>query len=303
MTTWLEDIRYVRLGSSDLDASVRFATEILGLELVRKDARRAYLRAGDGADHHVVYVKGGLENEALAFEVAKDTGMDAAVTQLSRAGFALREGTRAEADERHLKNLFVFSDPTGNKIELVEGLASGSVVKYARDAGITSFSHVGLRTTDAPRDERFWTQRLGARVSDWIGDAALLRIDEVHHKIALFPSGRPGVQHVNFQTKEHDDLMKSFYFLKDRGVRIVFGPGRHPTSGAKFLYFQGPDGIVYEYSTGVRLIEDESKYEPRHFPFAPSSFCMWGSKPDIPEFNAATHPVEPLLSATGTEAE
>ena len=143
---------------------------------------------------------------------------------------------------------------------------------------------MGLRTTDAPRDERFWTRSLGARVSDWIGEAALLRIDEVHHKIALFPSKRPGVQHVNFQVTSFEDIMRSFYFLKDRGVRIVFGPGRHPTSGAMFLYFQGPDDIVYEYSSGVRSITDEATYEPRRFPFAASSFCMWGSRPDIPEF-------------------
>lgn len=287
MTTWLDDIRYVRLGSSDLDASVRFATEILGLQLVRKDAQRAYLRASNGADHHVMYVKGDARNEALAFEVSKAKGLETVVTHLDRAGFQLREGSSGEADERHLKRFFTLTDPTGNRIELVEGLSSGSTVQYTRDAGITEFSHVGLRTTDAPRDERFWCDRLGARASDWIGDAALLRIDQVHHKIALFPSARPGVQHVNFQTKEHDDIMRSFYFLKDRGVRIVFGPGRHPTSGAKFLYFQGPDDIVYEYSTGVRIIEDEAKYEPRHFPFEPSSFCMWGSKPDIPEFKEA----------------
>jgi 2,3-dihydroxy-p-cumate/2,3-dihydroxybenzoate 3,4-dioxygenase len=53
-----------------------------------------------------------------------------------------------------------------------------------------------------------------------------------------------------------------------------------------FLYFEGPDGMVYEYSTGVRLIkpEEEASYRPRQFPFEPSSFCMWGSRPDIPEF-------------------
>jgi 2,3-dihydroxy-p-cumate/2,3-dihydroxybenzoate 3,4-dioxygenase len=69
-------------------------------------------------------------------------------------------------------------------------------------------------------------------------------------------------------------------------VRIVFGPGRHPTSSAMFLYFEGPDGMVYEYSSGVRLIasEDEASYVPRQFPFAPEGFCMWGSRPDIPEF-------------------
>jgi 2,3-dihydroxy-p-cumate/2,3-dihydroxybenzoate 3,4-dioxygenase len=85
-----------------------------------------------------------------------------------------------------------------------------------------------------------------------------------------------------------DDVMRAYYFLRERGVRIAFGPGRHPTSSAVFLYFEGPDGMVYEYSTGVRLIkpEEEANYRPRQFPFAPESFCMWGSKPDIPEFRA-----------------
>jgi 2,3-dihydroxy-p-cumate/2,3-dihydroxybenzoate 3,4-dioxygenase len=31
------------------------------------------------------------------------------------------------------------------------------------------------------------------------------------------------------------------------------------------------------------MIEDPD-YRPRQFPFTPESFCVWGSKPDIPEF-------------------
>ena len=294
----LDDIRCVRLGSSDLDASVRFATEILGLQLVRRDAQRAYLRAGDGQDHHLVYVRGDARHEALAFEIKSRDALEGAVACLARGGLRVREGSRAECDERHVAAMYALSDPTGNALELVQGLGPGDPVRYARDAGITSFSHVGLRTTDARRDERFWTEELGARVSDWIGEAPLLRIDEVHHRIALFPSARPGVQHVNCQVAGVDDVMRSFYFLKSRNVPIVFGPGRHPTSSAIFLYFQGPDGIVYEYSTGVRLITDEDTHEPRRFPFAPASFCMWGSRPDIPEFRAAASPEEPLLAAT-----
>jgi 2,3-dihydroxy-p-cumate/2,3-dihydroxybenzoate 3,4-dioxygenase len=83
--------------------------------------------------------------------------------------------------------------------------------------------------------------------------------------------------------------MRSFYYLQKHDVKIVFGPGRHPTSGARFLYFQGPDDVIYEYSCGVRMItaEDEKTYVPRSFPKAASSFCMWGSEPDIPEFRIA----------------
>lgn len=283
---WFHDIRSVRLDSSDLDTSVRFATEILGLELVRRDSQRAYLRASAGQDHHLVYVRSNARIESLAFEVASRAELDRLVESLARAGHVPREASRAECAERYVTAMCALTDPTGNRLELVHGIAPAATCAPARDAGITSFSHVGLRTTNAARDERFWIDSLGARVSDWIGDAPLLRMDAVHHRVALFPSQRPGVQHVNFQVAGIDDVMRSFYFLQRRGVPIVFGPGRHPTSGAAFLYFQGPDGIVYEYSTGVRMITDEATYQPRHFPFAPSSFCMWGARPDIPEFRS-----------------
>ena len=51
----LHDISYVRIGSDDLDESVRFATQILGLELTGRDANTAYLR-GDTRDHNIVYI-------------------------------------------------------------------------------------------------------------------------------------------------------------------------------------------------------------------------------------------------------
>jgi 2,3-dihydroxy-p-cumate/2,3-dihydroxybenzoate 3,4-dioxygenase len=129
---------------------------------------------------------------------------------------------------------------------------------------------------------------LGAKVSDWIGEAALIRINEVHHNLALFPSKRTGIQHVNFQVEGIDDIMKSHYFLLENNVKIVFGPGRHATSGARFLYFQGPDDMIYEYSSGVRMIsaEDEETYIPRQFPTVPTSYCVWGSRPDIAEFKS-----------------
>jgi len=284
---WLADVHSVRLGSSDLDASVRFATEILGLQLVRRDAQRAYLRASGERDYHLLYVRGDIREEALAFEAESKATLETIVAALANDGHRVHEATPGELDERRVAHLFSVIDPTGNRIQLVAGATAASGCTYTRDAGITAFSHVGLCTTDAPRDERFWTRALGARVSDWIGDVPLLRLDAVHHRIALFPSNRAGVQHVNLQVAELDDLMRSYYFLKSRGVRIVFGPGRHPTSGATFLYFAGPDGVVYEYSSGVRMITDEVGYEPRRFPFAASSFCAWGSQPDMPEFKGA----------------
>jgi 2,3-dihydroxy-p-cumate/2,3-dihydroxybenzoate 3,4-dioxygenase len=188
-------------------------------------------------------------------------------------------GTPAECALRKVKAFIGFKDPTGNQIELVvRPERSGKRYFASRDAGITGFSHVGLSTTNPTRDEQFWTQVCNARVSDRIGDIALMRVNAIHHTIALAPGRGPGIHHVNHQVESNDDVMRSFYHLSGQRVPIVFGPGRHPTSGARFLYFKGPDGMVFEYSVGVDEIEDEATHRPRQFGFEPTSLCMWGSR-------------------------
>jgi 2,3-dihydroxy-p-cumate/2,3-dihydroxybenzoate 3,4-dioxygenase len=284
----LKDLRYVRLGTRDLAQAAEYAQRILGLELVRRDANAVYLR-GDDRDHTLVYVKGDPAEQSVGWELADAAELEAAGAALDSYKIRTRRATRAECEQRRVADFLSLQDPSGNVHELVvQPHHSGRRFFPSRDCGVWSFSHIGLRTTDAQRDERFWTTVMNARVSDRIGAAPLLRIHEVHHTIALFPSPHAGVQHVNHQVHGIDDVMRSYYFLRERGVKIVFGPGRHPTSTAVFVYFEGPDGMVYEYSTGVRLIkpEEEATYRPRQFPFAPESFCMWGSKPDIPEFRS-----------------
>ena len=282
----LHDIRYVRLGTRDLDGATRYATDVLGLEVAHRSAGAVHFKS-DCRDHTLCYFDGDPRDHTAAFEVDTAEELAAALEMLAAAGCQARRGSAEEAERRHVGEFINFRDPSGNSIDLVHAPHhSGRRYFPSRDAGITGFSHIGLRTLDARRDEAFWTGLLGAKVSDRIGAAPLLRIDEVHHKIALFPSAFPGVQHINHQVAGIDDVMRAFYLLQEKGVRILFGPGRHPTSGAVFLYFVGPDEMIYEYSTGVRLItsEDEPTYRPRSFPAIPSSFCMWGSRPDIPEF-------------------
>jgi 2,3-dihydroxy-p-cumate/2,3-dihydroxybenzoate 3,4-dioxygenase len=282
----LLDIRYVRLGTRDRAQADRFARDILGLERVREEAGASYFRS-DSRDHTLVYFEGDPTDHTIGFELRTADELDQAAAELSNRGVDVRAGTADECEQRHVKGFVHFKDPTGNKIDLtVNPHHSGRRYFPSRDAGITGFSHVGLCTTDAARDERFWTEVLGARVSDRIGDAPLLRIDEVHHKVALFPTTRAGVQHVNHQVESIDDVMRAWYMLQKLNVPIAFGPGRHPTSGAMFLYFRGPDDMIFEYSTGVRLIrpEEEATYQPRQFPRGNESFCMWGAVPNIAEF-------------------
>ncbi|MQP76436.1 glyoxalase/bleomycin resistance/extradiol dioxygenase family protein [Stenotrophomonas sp. MYb238] len=280
----LRDVSYVRLGTRDLEGATRYATTILGLDVAERGHGAAYFKS-DQREHTLCYVEGDPADQVVAFEVDTRAELDAAGAELERLGHPVHRGTAVEAEQRKVRDFIGFRDPTGNRIELVwRPQMSSRRYHGTRDAGITGFSHVGLCTTDAVRDEAFWTSVCNAKVSDRIGDAPLLRIDEVHHKIALFPTTRAGIQHINHQVASADDVQRSLHHLRGHGVPVVFGPGRHPTSGARFLYFEGPDGMVYEYSSGVSSIADELLYRERQFEFAPPGFCMWGAEPQIREF-------------------
>src|SRR4029077_3261663 len=86
-----------------------------------------------------------------------------------------------------------------------------------------------------------------------------------------------------FQVETIDDVFRNWHFLVEHDVEIEMGPGRHPQSGAIFLYFLGPEGFTYEYSFGVRRIEDDASWVPRTFdPAEPGSIDMWLGPPAPP---------------------
>src|SRR5260370_33907904 len=92
----LQGVCYVRLGTRDIEGALRFATEVLGLEIseLRKDA--VYFRS-DQREHTLCYVDGDPHEQAVAFEVGSHAALSAAATELERLGHAVPFGTPAEA--------------------------------------------------------------------------------------------------------------------------------------------------------------------------------------------------------------
>lgn len=273
----LKDIAYVRSGTADITTAVEFATNIVGLELVKHEDGVAYLR-GDQRHHCLAFVEGRSGVLSSGFTLADLDALENAETELERAGLIVKRGSKEGALSRHVHDFIQFEDPFGNRIDLVVGQVTlPTPVKFNRPAGITEFGHMCFDAPDIFEASKFWTRHFNAKVSDWVsGGACLMRIDPVHHKLAIFKGERPGLCHINFQVESIDDVMRSWHFLEANGVEIEQGPGRHPQSTAIFLYFKGPEGLTYEYSYGVRRIEDDASWTPRWFdPNEPGSIDMW----------------------------
>ena len=195
----LHDIRYARLGTQDLDGAIRFATSVVGLQLVAREGNTAYFRSdkadvrGDTRDHTLVYFEGDPADQTIGLELIDPDDLDAVGSALEQAGRPVHFGTRTECDSRRTRAYIASSDPSGNKLEiLARPYNSGGKYFPGRQVGITNFSHVALFSTDTKRDTEFWTRLVNARVSDWLGEATFLRIGTVHHSVVLMPSSRPG---------------------------------------------------------------------------------------------------------------
>src|SRR4051812_2857576 len=154
----LRDLSYVRMGTSNLEEAESFSTKCLGLQIGEQSGKALYLRSDDRA-HTLCYFEGDPADQTVGFEVDDDTKLNAAAAALDQLGHPVHAGTPTECALRKVKTFIGFSDPTGNRIELVvRPERSGKRYFASRDAGITGFSHVGLHTTDPARDEKFWTR-------------------------------------------------------------------------------------------------------------------------------------------------
>ncbi|MBR0895957.1 VOC family protein [Bradyrhizobium tropiciagri] len=288
-TPLITSVCYVRLAVSEPTAGARFVSDIFGLQRVADDDGEIAFRSDDRF-RTVSFAKNpakdSMDDASIGIEVWDDKALAEIATRLRDLHFTVAEATPAECRRRHVQSALLAQDASGNRIDLVvRPRRSGRRYFPARDAGIVQFHSVGLRTTDHVRDTAFW-KALGADVSDWVGDIAYLRIDAMHHRIALYPSKRNGLLYAAFEVEALDQIMQNSHFMQESQIKIVQGPGREPASRQIFLHVEGPDGLIFSYVNGMAELGDKPRLA-RQFPLLATSLCDWGSASnDVPELDA-----------------
>jgi 2,3-dihydroxy-p-cumate/2,3-dihydroxybenzoate 3,4-dioxygenase len=282
----LEQLRYVRLVADNLGGAADFATRVLGLEPIDRNQEVATFRS-DFRDYTLAFAIGDRAVQSVGLEVRYPRDLDAALEGLRGLGLSAGRGSAEDCALRKVKDMAWFTDFSGNRIELVvRPLNSGWRYFPSRDAGVKGLADVVMRSVNVEKDLSIWTGVLGARVSDWAGEAAYLRFDGAHHRIALFPAARPGILAVEYAVEDVNLLMRNSYALRDLQVAVVHGPGRRPASEQLFLTFAGPGDVLFSFVAEGAAVDAE-RHRPRQFPAGPSGLCGWGSDCKIAEFNDA----------------
>src|ERR1700748_704375 len=121
----LQDIRYVRLGTRDLEGAIDFATKVIGLQLVGREGKSAYFRSdkvavrGDTRDHTLVYFEGDPSDHTIGFDLKDPADFDPVGEGLDHAGYRAEAASTEECEKRGARGVIQSRDPTGNKIEIV----------------------------------------------------------------------------------------------------------------------------------------------------------------------------------------
>ena len=150
-------------------------------------------------------------------------------------------------------------------------------------------THAVLNSPDVGACERFAVERLGFKVSDRTAHMRFVRCNRKHHALAYAKSDLASLNHIAFEMRDVDAVMRGIGRLRDAGFDCVWGPGRHGPGNNVFGYFVAPWGGIVEYTAEVSEVGDDYRVgSPEDWKWPPGRIDHWGvSKKDVARTSAA----------------
>ena len=259
----------------NLEESINYYTNIIGLELVGRSEGRAYLKAWDEYDHHSLVLQEadspGLDHFAFKVQmkrilsITKD-GSSNSVVQLN--GFPreldlLREKRFALRCQQDTKWNFI---TTFNKwVRQTGTLNPHPFPDVASGMAPHRLDHVLLTGEDVKSVTRLFTEALGIFQSEKIEtlDGEDMVGSFMHaqngkpHDIAFIKGPDNKLHHAAFKVDNWYDVLKAADLLARYDVPIEVSPTRHAITRAETTYFFDPSGNRNEaYSGGYITYPD-----------------------------------------------
>ncbi|MCB1394473.1 MAG: VOC family protein [Rhodobacter sp.] len=274
-------LAYLGLRSNQLDDWTAFASGILGMQPIDRAGRAMAFRMDDRMQRLLVSDEPGDTLAYIGFEVEQAEDLQRFAARLDAAGVAVQAGTASLADRRFVGDLIWFTDPMGNRIELVHApFSSGDPFVPGRPiegfkTGALGMGHAVLHVRDIDVMLPFYRDLLGFRVSDFGLEPYGLyffHINGRHHSFAMVGSGGAGFHHFMVEYLHLDDVGQGYDIACQDMERIAYTLGRHTNDYMTSFYAKTPSGFFVESGWGGRVIDPDS-WVPHETHDGPS---FWG---------------------------
>jgi catechol 2,3-dioxygenase-like lactoylglutathione lyase family enzyme len=257
-------IGYTTLETPDVDRQIDYYTEVLGLSLIGRDQKRAFLASKQGQLAIVLEPGDTARCTRIGFQVAPDTDLKDVAQALRQEGIA---SELRNASTPGTGMLLAFEDPKGTTLELFADEKLLPVDNRLSGIGPLKLGHVAFHVADIKKIVDFYERILGFRVSDWREDFfVFMRCGPDHHTVNFVEhGGHVKLHHMAFELKDGSEILRACDFLGAKQMHIIWGPGRHIIGHNIFIYHRNPDGQIIECYTGLDQMKDEALgyFEPR----------------------------------------
>jgi len=271
------EIRYVGYAVTDLAAERAFYTDNWKLKEVHEADGLVYFAAEGHDELYVVRLRQDPVQrvDVIALAADSDADVDALFAKVRDYGCQIIWGPKP-LDQFGGGYGFRFFSKDGLPYEISAGVARGTARALApREAIPERISHIVMHSPRHHEELAFFTEVLGFKLSDWLGDfMCFLRCNEAHHRLAFLP-GPPCLNHVAYDMPNVDEMMRGIARLKRQKIDIRWGPGRHTAGNNTFSYFTTPAGFAIEYTSELEKVDFENHVAQVIAP-APEIMDQWG---------------------------
>ena len=268
----LSVLSHVELLTPQLDASVAFARDILGLDVVAEEGDSVYLRCwGDYYGYSLVLTAAaepGLGHGAWRAWNAEQLDDRRRIRRGRRrhrrmGRVVLRPRPRVPL---HRPGRATPRSSSGTSTARSRRPARSPRTRSARSAAARAASAYASSTTSPSPPPTSRPRRSGTRTSSTSASWAAWRGAGTPPGSSAWPAAtrsrttsasswtataQPGrLHHVAFWVETNHDLTQGAKFLIEHGHDIDFGPGQHGIGEQHYLYFRDPVGLRYELNSG-----------------------------------------------------
>lgn len=251
----------VELFTPTIEESRWFFHDVLGMTETGNDGTSCYLRGYEDTYHH-----------SLKLTRAPQAGVGVTVWRVSSPQALERRVAALEASDNPGKwvenntgygRAYEFSSPGGHKQHLAwdveyfrpndeqkSKLLSRPQKRPLRGVPVRRIDHVNLLCKDVSKDSAFMQEKLGFRKRENVvlgGDelAAWMSVSALVHEVAFTKDNAgPGnrLHHLAFWFGNPGQMLDLADIVRDYGLKLEAGPGKHGVSQAYFLYIIEPGG-------------------------------------------------------------
>ncbi len=299
----LTKLGHVAIVTQDIERSLWFWTEIVGLEHVDQDGDTVFLRSWGDLEHHSLSLRPGPYSriDHVAWRVRRAGDLDVVASALSARGVELQWIEPGE--ERGQGRAVRFDLPAGHRFELYHDIERAATPPELRSRIKTNASrawtrgisprridHINITTIDAAavvewlKDNLDFGLREYITLNDGTLAAAWLAVSALSHDIGVMvdPGGDKGdgFQHVAYHVDNAQDVIRAIEILRENNLPVDAGPGRHGLSQGIFAYARDPgSGHRLEIFTGGYLVFD-ADWQPIEWTEdeMPTALSYWGTQ-------------------------